>query len=277
MKTVGFAIALALTGSAAAQAGTAFEIPINGGVARIQLDEDCAQGMCASISWSESGARHDRKDKDRKKAASQSERLNKDPAAAPASSLPAEGVPVEPRAALPPVPVPADAGSASSRANASPAEKAKGDSEGAAAQQPAPPPAPATVAAVTPGQAAVSAAKTAATSPVGEWLVEDGEARVRIEECGTNLCGIVSGAKNSSDTDRKNPDPELRHRPIIGLPVLLDMKPITKRKWEGQIYNAKDGKTYTASISLADPLTLRVEGCVFGGLICGGQNWTRVN
>ena len=38
-----------------------------------------------------------------------------------------------------------------------------------------------------------------------------------------------------------------------------------------------DGQTYDAHISLIDPQKLRAEGCVFGGLICGGQNWTRVN
>jgi hypothetical protein len=114
-------------------------------------------------------------------------------------------------------------------------------------------------------------------SPVGEWLVEDGEARIRIEECANNLCGVVSSAKNANETDRKNPKPELRNRPIIGLPVLLDMKPAAVNRWEGRIYNAKNGQTYTAHISLIDPERLRVEGCVFGGFICGGQNWTRVN
>ena len=43
MKKFGFALALAISGGAA-QAGTLFEIPINGGIARFQLDENCESG-----------------------------------------------------------------------------------------------------------------------------------------------------------------------------------------------------------------------------------------
>jgi uncharacterized protein (DUF2147 family) len=136
---------------------------------------------------------------------------------------------------------------------------------------PAPVLKPNTVAAIAPPQPAVSAIEASATSPLGEWLVEGGEARVRIEECGSNLCGVVSGAKNSNETDRKNPNP------IIGMLVLLDMKPAKSNRWDGRIYNSKNGQTYTANISITNPQTLRVEGCAFGGLICGGQNWARVN
>ncbi|MFY9733898.1 MAG: DUF2147 domain-containing protein, partial [Rhodoplanes sp.] len=119
-------------------------------------------------------------------------------------------------------------------------------------------------------------AKASQNSPVGEWLAEDGEGQIRIEECGANLCGYVSAAKNPNDKDRKNPDPALRGRSVVGAPVLIDMKPRGDR-WNGRIYNVKNGKTYTANIRLKNANTLRVEGCAFGGLLCGGQDWSRVN
>jgi uncharacterized protein (DUF2147 family) len=154
---------------------------------------------------------------------------------------------------------------------------AAGDISGAAHAPAAPAPEPpAAVARLAPQESAPPPSNAKAPGPAGEWLVEDGDARIRITECGKNLCGVISAAKNANDTDRKNPDPALRNRPILGLPVLLDMKPAGKR-WEGRIYNAKDGQTYDANISLTGPQKLRVEGCVFGGLICGGQNWTRIN
>jgi len=142
---------------------------------------------------------------------------------------------------------------------------------------PAPVLEPNAVAAIAPPQAAVSAIEASEPSPVGEWLVEDGEASIRIEECGNNLCGVVSDAKNWNETDSKNPNPELRNRPIIGMPILLDMKPAKSNRWESRACNSKNGQTYTANISLNNPQSLRVEGCVFGGFVCGGQNWTRVN
>jgi uncharacterized protein (DUF2147 family) len=115
-----------------------------------------------------------------------------------------------------------------------------------------------------------------ATGPVGEWLVEDGTAQIRIEECGSNLCGYVSHAKDETATDSKNPNPALRKRSVIGMPVLIDMKP-AKNRWEGKIYNAKDGSMYSAHIEMRNANTLRVEGCAFGGLFCGGQNWKRAS
>jgi uncharacterized protein (DUF2147 family) len=113
-------------------------------------------------------------------------------------------------------------------------------------------------------------------SPIGEWTTEDGDARVRIHPCGQALCGVISAANNPNETDRRNPDASKRDRPVIGLPVLIDMKPVMKGRWEGQIYDPRDGKTYASKISLKNPDVLRVEGCLLGGLLCDGQNWTRV-
>ena len=54
------------------------------------------------------------------------------------------------------------------------------------------------------------------------------------------------------------------------------MKPAGRNRWEGQVYNAEDGKLYTAHLTPLGRDVLRIEGCVLGGLICDGQNWTRV-
>jgi uncharacterized protein (DUF2147 family) len=112
--------------------------------------------------------------------------------------------------------------------------------------------------------------------PIGEWIVESGEGRVEIQPCGQeDLCGVVSSSKNPDATDRHNPDASRRNRPLIGVPVLIDMKPTKKGRWEGQAYNVKDGKTYAANIAMKNPNTLRLEGCAFGGLLCGSQDWIR--
>jgi uncharacterized protein (DUF2147 family) len=111
-------------------------------------------------------------------------------------------------------------------------------------------------------------------SPIGEWITEDGEARVRIRACGQALCGVISSG-DPKETDRHNPDVNKRNRPLLGSPVLIDMKSVNNKRWEGDIYNAKNGKTYASNIMLKGPDLLRVEGCVFGGFFCGGQDWTR--
>ena len=111
-------------------------------------------------------------------------------------------------------------------------------------------------------------------SPIGEWITKGGEGRVQIRPCGQALCGYASGA-NPKDTDRNNPDTSKRNRPLNGMPVLIDMKPAKNGHWEGQAYNPTDGRTYSSNISLKSADVLRIEGCVFGGLFCGGEDWTR--
>ncbi len=281
MKTLSIAMALALT-SGAAQAGSVFEVPINGGIARILLDDNCQELVCALVSWTEIDRRQDRKEQYRKAPAKPSTRLKGAPAANLTSSDPAPasgsatGPGVSFGATSAPAPTPTGAGPAGGGSHVEPPAMASREPDANVAP-PAPVLEPNAVAAIAPPQPAVSTIEASEPSPVGEWLVEDGEASIRIEECGNNLCGVVSGAKNWNETDRKNPNPELRNRPIIGMPILLDMKPTKSNRWEGRAYNSKNGQTYTANISMNNSQGLRVEGCVFGGFLCGGQNWTRVN
>jgi uncharacterized protein (DUF2147 family) len=116
-----------------------------------------------------------------------------------------------------------------------------------------------------------------AADPLGEWLVEDKVATIKIVDCSGHLWGVVGSEKTPGGTDTNNPDKTKRSRPTLGMPILLDMKADKdeKDKWDGHIYNAKDGKTYEASIQVTSPNQLKVEGCVLG-FLCGGQTWTRV-
>src|SRR6266702_925189 len=74
-----------------------------------------------------------------------------------------------------------------------------------------------------------------AAEPTGEWEVEGGFARVRIENCGDALWGAISWEKEPGGIDDKNPDAKLRNRPVLGMPILLNMKPARDR-WEGEVY-----------------------------------------
>jgi uncharacterized protein (DUF2147 family) len=117
--------------------------------------------------------------------------------------------------------------------------------------------------------------------PTGVWLTQQGDAKVKVSKCGGGICGVIAGLRDPIDpatgkpqVDDKNPNPALRKRPMIGLPLFSGMQPVTAGKWSGQIYNADDGSTYASSVSVTGPDTLKVEGCV--GALCGGENWTRV-
>jgi uncharacterized protein (DUF2147 family) len=47
-------------------------------------------------------------------------------------------------------------------------------------------------------------------------------------------------------------------------------------KWTGRIHDPDSGKDYDSTIGMRGANTLKVQGCAFGGLFCGGQTWKRV-
>jgi uncharacterized protein (DUF2147 family) len=130
----------------------------------------------------------------------------------------------------------------------------------------------------------VSLGTALAADPMGTWRTEEGKATVRITACGPALCGTIISLKDANDdtgkpkTDKNNADASLRNRPMVGVPIVLGMKPSgNANKWSGQVYNADDGKTYSGSLTLQDANTIKLEGCIMGGLLCKAQTWTRAS
>jgi uncharacterized protein (DUF2147 family) len=115
-----------------------------------------------------------------------------------------------------------------------------------------------------------------AAEPTGDWLVANGAAVIRIAPCGEALCGVMAWSKDRGDLDSNNPDPAKRSRPLLGVPILLGMRSASDGRWKGAVYNAEDGRTYSAHIELKGPDVLRIEGCVMG-ILCGGEKWTRAS
>lgn len=123
-----------------------------------------------------------------------------------------------------------------------------------------------------------------AADPNGVWLTEPGTSRIKIADCGGALCGTVVWIKDPIDPDTQKPrldklnaDARKRGRPLMGVPIVLDMKPSGPDTWAGQVYNAEDGNTYSGSITMLPAGTLKLEGCALGGLVCRAQIWSRTN
>jgi uncharacterized protein (DUF2147 family) len=116
----------------------------------------------------------------------------------------------------------------------------------------------------------------------GNWLTEESKATVRIADCGGALCGTIVALKEPVDpatgkpkTDKNNADPAKRNRPLIGVAIVLGMKPAGPDQWRGQVYNAEDGKTYSGTITLQNARTIKLQGCILAGVICKSSIWTR--
>src|SRR6266513_3404980 len=122
----------------------------------------------------------------------------------------------------------------------------------------------------------LAAGSALAADPTGDWRVADGVANIRVAECNGNMWGAVSWEKTPGGRDKNNPDASKQSRPTLGMPILIDMKKKAGvDQWEGQVYNAKDGQSYSSTIKPIGTDQMEIQGCVLG-FLCGGETWARV-
>ena len=124
------------------------------------------------------------------------------------------------------------------------------------------------------------AAMAVTGKPYGTWSM--GKVTVKLSDCGGKLCGNIVGLKEpiskidgKPKVDRENPDASKRKRRLIGLSILIGMRPAGLNKWKGTIYNPDDGKSYSATVSL-EGNRMKVRGCV-AAILCKSNNFVRVN
>jgi uncharacterized protein (DUF2147 family) len=261
-----FAVAALLLASSAAQAQYTFEY----GGRTIRVDPDRGTVSIPGV-YDNTGKRSKRSRGDQDSHKQPPQQAKTDPQApAPDAATPAPA-PVEqtpPATAntpppLPPVPstdtatvAPADTITSTPPPAPPPLPQ---DQQDVAPAKPEPPPVVATAPAAPPVQQAPAQPRDP-NSPLGLWLTEEKEGKVRIEQCGANLCGYSVDAKSNANGEQ----------------VLINMKP-GKDKWTGRIYDPKSGSTYDSTIAMKGTDTLRVQGCALGGMFCGGQTWSRLN
>jgi uncharacterized protein (DUF2147 family) len=130
---------------------------------------------------------------------------------------------------------------------------------------------------------ALTGSSALAADPSGTWLTQGGASRIKLADCGGALCGTIVWLKEPNDeagkpkTDKNNSDAAKRGRPLVGVQIVLSMKPAGADKWSGQVYNAEDGKTYSGNLTFSGGNSLQLQGCALGGLVCKGQTWTKAN
>jgi uncharacterized protein (DUF2147 family) len=123
---------------------------------------------------------------------------------------------------------------------------------------------------------------------LGIWKTEMDESQVEIFRCGEKICGTITWLKNPIYTDgrdgevgtpvidRKNPDPALKSRPVLGLRILEGFSAEGGNNWgNGTCYDPKSGKTYRGKIHLSAPDRLELRGFIGIPLFGRSSVWTR--
>ena len=243
MKKLSILAALLMATTSAHAGGITFQI--NGERIRVEAPRNCNAISCVKVTAP--GYNGTLGNVDLKGMGSKSK--GDDDAVTSAPPAPPAPAPAQATAPQPPAPAATAPAPAQTVAAVTPARTE--------AAPPAPPP-PAPVAAApapAPQPASVAAAASDPNSPIGIWSTEENKGDVRIEECGANLCGYAVNT---------------------GARILINMKP-QGSKWAGRIHDPDSGRNYDSTIALKSTNTLKVQGCAFGGMFCGGQTWKRVS
>lgn len=114
---------------------------------------------------------------------------------------------------------------------------------------------------------------------LGTWKSEVNDegnyVHVQMAPCSSDaklICGTIVKAEN---VDPSKGDPK-RQAEIMGKVMINDMAADGANAWDdGTIWAPDDDETYSSNMELKGNV-LTVSGCVLGGLICRGQDWTRV-
>lgn len=114
------------------------------------------------------------------------------------------------------------------------------------------------------------AAGMAMADPVeGLWQTQEDDgayAHVTMKPCGPNFCGVISRTfKAGAEYQSEN----------LGKQLVIDMAPQGDGKYEGKVWRPSNNKIYMGTIAL-NGSSMKLAGCVAGGLICSKQTWTRV-
>lgn len=112
---------------------------------------------------------------------------------------------------------------------------------------------------------------------LGTWENPDNGSHIRIAKCGAGVCATIVKVKDPARVDEHNPDPKLRERKVQGLTIMNGAKKSGDLSWSGKLYNTQDGKTYSGTITVVSKNSIKLQGCVMGGLICQGPTWSRIN
>jgi uncharacterized protein (DUF2147 family) len=115
---------------------------------------------------------------------------------------------------------------------------------------------------------------------LGSWKTDGGDSRLEFFRCGEKICGKIvwmkepnyidskDGPVGTTKVDRKNPDPALRNRPILGLQVIKNLTAKGDNRWgNGACYDPENGKSYKCKMRLASPGRLELRGYIGISLI----------
>ena len=117
---------------------------------------------------------------------------------------------------------------------------------------------------------ALGAGGAAADPALGTWKtqVDDGAyAHIKMTKCGANICGKIERTFNDTGEFQSE---------NIGKTLVIDMQPDGSGHYAGKVWRPSNDKVYIGKMDVTGD-SLKLAGCVAGGLLCSKQTWSRLN
>lgn len=97
----------------------------------------------------------------------------------------------------------------------------------------------------------------------GLWARGDGNARVRIAPCGSNICAVNTWIKPGTPSEKE------------GDKLVMTVKPAADGGYSGTAFDPQRNLTYKLTVTLSGN-SMTTRGCVLAGIVCKGVEWTRL-
>jgi uncharacterized protein (DUF2147 family) len=122
---------------------------------------------------------------------------------------------------------------------------------------------------------AVGASLLSPSAALAEDLVlrnPSNSVHVRIHPCGKTRCGTVvwANAKAKADSARGGT------QNLVGTELFREFKEVSPKVWKGKVFVPDLNKVLTGTGTVKDENSIVARGCLFAGMGCKSQTWTRV-
>ncbi len=97
----------------------------------------------------------------------------------------------------------------------------------------------------------------------GQWARGDGNAKVKIAPCGSDICATNTWIKPGTPKEK------------TGDRLVMSIKPTSDGEYSGTAFDPQRDLTYKLTVSVKGD-TMTTKGCVLAGIVCKGVDWSRI-
>ena len=112
----------------------------------------------------------------------------------------------------------------------------------------------------------------AQTQPTGVWRNPANSVHVRIQPCGSNICGTVVWASPRAQQKAR----AAGTGNLIGAQLFREFRQAGGSAWSGRVFVPDRNRTVSGTLRPRDRNSVVASGCLMG-LVCRSQVWTRVS